>query len=147
MKYAKSVMRYATLVMVPKILPRIKSKPFKLVATGLATGGAYWLGSQKIFSDEQITVELEDNLQEGEVREVQVGPKVEDTVLVIRYEGKLYCIQSKCSHFGFSLAKGLLLGDKIICPLHNAGFDIKTGQQEQGPVFDGLKTFPVEKTA
>lgn len=58
----------------------------------------------------------------------------------------MHCIQSKCSHFGFNLAKGLLIGDKIICPLHNAAFDIKTGQQDQGPVFDGLKTFPVEKT-
>lgn len=40
--------------------------------------------------------------------------------------------------------KGSLFGDKVICPLHNAGFSIKTGQPDQGPVFGGLKTFPVE---
>ena len=53
-------------------------------------------------------------------------------------------MQSKCAHFGFPLAKGVLIGDKILCPLHNAGFSIKTGEAEQGPVFGGLKTFPVE---
>ena len=38
-----------------------------------------------------------------------------------------------------------MFGDKIICPLHNAGYSIKTGQADQGPVFNGLKTFPVER--
>ncbi len=31
-----------------------------------------------------------------------------------------------------------------MCPLHNAGFSIKTGQPNQGPIFNGLQTFPVE---
>lgn len=65
--------------------------------------------------------------------------------MVICYKGEIYSTQSKCSHFGFNLAKGLLIGDKIICPLHNAGFKITTGQEEQGPVFGGLKTFKVER--
>ena len=78
------------------------------------------------------------------MRELQVGPQLEDTVLLIKYHGKVYCTQSKCAHFGFSLAKGFLSGDKVICPLHNAGFSIKTGKPDQGPVFNGLKTFPVE---
>lgn len=42
------------------------------------------------------------------------------------------------------MAKGLLVGDKVLCPLHNAGFSIKTGHPEQGPIIDGLKTFPVK---
>lgn len=75
------------------------------------------------------------------MKELKVGPKDEDTVLVYKHQGKIYCTQSKCSHFGFSLAKGFLSGDKIICPLHNAGFSIKTGKADQGPVFNGLKTF------
>ena len=43
------------------------------------------------------------------------------------------------------MAKGLLIGDKIICPLHNAGFKITNGHEEQGPVFGGLKTFKAER--
>ncbi len=79
------------------------------------------------------------------MRQLLVGPKPEDTILVINYRGEIYSIQSKCSHFGFDLAKGLLVGDKIICPLHNASFSIKTGGDEYGPVFNGLKTFQVER--
>jgi nitrite reductase/ring-hydroxylating ferredoxin subunit len=29
--------------------------------------------------------------------------------------------------------------------LHNAGFSIETGEPNQGPSFNGLKTFPVER--
>ena len=78
------------------------------------------------------------------MREIQVGPKEEDTILVYKYHGKVYATQSKCAHFGFSLAKGFLSGDKIMCPLHNAGFSIKSGKPDQGPVFNGLKTFDTE---
>ena len=74
-----------------------------------------------------------------------MGPKPEDTILVINYQGEIYATQSKCSHFGFNLAKGLLVGDKLICPLHNAAFSIKTGSEDQGPVFDGLRTFKAER--
>ena len=67
-------------------------------------------------------------------------------MLITKYQGEYYCTQSKCSHFGFSLAKGMLVCDKLLCPLHNAGFDVKTGLAEQGPVIDGLKTFPVKRS-
>jgi len=40
---------------------------------------------------------------------------------------------------------GLLIGNELICPLHNAGFSIETGESNQGPVFDGLRTFAVER--
>jgi len=38
-----------------------------------------------------------------------------------------------------------MIGDKVVCVAHNAKFSIKTGAPEQGPVFGGLKTFPVER--
>lgn len=115
-----------------------------LLASSLA-GYGLWFATTKVYNTDFITLETEDNLQEGEVRELKVGPKDEDTILVICYQGNIYSTQSKCSHFGFNLAKGLLIGDKIICPLHNAGFKITTGHEEQGPVFGGLKTFKVER--
>lgn len=127
MKVVRSLFRFTPIFAKKSaVLFRPQHNKFVLPALGIATY-AMWLGTQKVFNEEMITVETEDNLQEGEVRELQVGPKLEDTVLVIKYEGKVYCTQSKCAHFGFSLAKGLLFGDKIICPLHNAGFSIKTG--------------------
>jgi apoptosis-inducing factor 3 len=129
----------------PQTLLRNNPRAFKV---GLATLGlslSAWMTTYKVFSDEFLIFETEDNLQEGEVRELQVGPKPEDTILVINYQGEIYSTQSKCAHFGFNLAKGLLVGDKLICPLHSAAFSIKTGQEDQGPVFNGIRTFKVER--
>lgn len=61
------------------------------------------------------------------MKEVQVGPNKEDIVLIARVGGEYYCVGAKCSHFAFNLAKGLLFDDKVICPLHNAAFSVKTG--------------------
>lgn len=90
------------------------------------------------------------DLKNGEKRAFQVGPKEEDAVLIIKQskmwsyaDDKYYCVQDKCPHFGFSLAKGSLFGEKIVCPLHHATFDIKTGLNETGPIFDGLQTYKI----
>lgn len=119
------------------------SSKLALTTVGFGFGYAFWNSQTKVMAEELMTFETPNDLKEGEVREIQVGPKVEDTILVIKYEGQIYSVQSKCAHFGFPLAKGMMIGDKLLCPLHNAGFSIKTGQPEQGPVYGGLKTFPV----
>lgn len=128
-------------------MPFLGSRPLnaKVALTSLGVGLATWFSTTKYFSEEVTVLETDDDLKEGEVRELLVGPKPEDTILVINYQGSIYSIQSKCSHFGFSLSKGLLVGNQIVCPLHNAGFSIETGQPNAGPVFDGLKTFQVER--
>lgn len=143
-------MKFAQLFL--RSLPRVATsaafngqRSFKTAATGVTLGLAAWLSSSKVFPEELTVLETDDDLKEGEVRELLVGPKPEDTVLVINYQGTIYSTQSKCSHFGFSLAKGLLVGDQLLCPLHNAGFSIQTGESNQGPVFNGLKTFAVER--
>lgn len=146
MKALQTIFRLSTLLRPQFATLKTKINPTTLTVGTLATSYAMYYGSQKILTEEVSTYEIDDNLQDGEMKEVQVGPKVEDTVLVMKYQGEYYCTQSKCSHFGFSLAKGTLVGDKIMCPLHNAGFDVKTGQPEQGPVMDGLKTFSVKRS-
>lgn len=37
----------------------------------------------------------------------------------------------------------MLFGEKIVCPLHNATFSIKSGLPETGPVFDGVQTYKI----
>lgn len=59
-------------------------------------------------------------------------------MLVARIDGKYYCVQNKCSHFGAPLGKMVMYGDKVTCDWHGAVFSLKTGRAEQGPVFDGL---------
>lgn len=87
--------------------------------------------------------ETEANLSEGEFKTVQVGPKDEDLILLVKRDGKYYCVQNSCPHYGFQLSKGLMIGGLIVCPLHNATFDVKTGRVETGPIYDGLETYKV----
>lgn len=62
-------------------------------------------------------------------------------------DGKYYCIQDKCSHYGFSLSKGMLFGEQIVCPLHNATFSIVNGAVETGPVVNGIQTYKVTEVS
>ena len=62
-------------------------RPLKV---GLATLGlslSAWFATTRVFNEELQVLETEDNLTEGEVRELLVGPKPEDTILVINYQG------------------------------------------------------------
>jgi nitrite reductase/ring-hydroxylating ferredoxin subunit len=81
------------------------------------------------------------DLPVGHMKEVKVGPEDGDTVLVANVEGNFYCVSSKCTHFGFGLSKGVLIDDKVICPLHSASFSVITGYPESGPVLEGLNTY------
>lgn len=86
----------------------------------------------------------EDELIEGQMKQMVVGPDQEnDIVLLVRLNGEYYTVGAKCSHFGGSLAKGLLFADRVYCPLHLASFSVIDGTPDFGPVFKGI---PVYKT-
>lgn len=84
-----------------------------------------------------------DELQEGEMRELKVGPKDEDKVLISKYQGKIHSVGNFCPHFGAPLSWGVLFEDKVLCPWHGAGFNIVTGAVEGAPVLDGLPKYEV----
>merc|ERR1740139_2072896 len=85
-----------------------------------------------------------EDISEGQMKDFVVGDdNATDVVLVCRVDGKLYCVASKCAHFGVPLKNGMLIGDRIYCPAHWASFSVVTGCPDGGPVLDGLKTFDV----
>ena len=45
-----------------------------------------------------------------------------------KIDGKFYASGNYCTHFGAPLAKSLLVDEMVICPWHNAGFNVKTGE-------------------
>ncbi len=49
-------------------------------------------------------------------------------ILLARVEGAVYAVENKCSHLGFSMAKGQLDGNELVCPFHRSRFDICTGK-------------------
>lgn len=75
----------------------------------------------------EVEIDFAASLGNGEMKELSVGPKDGDKVLVSRVQGKLHAVGAFCTHFGFPLAKGLLFDDKVVCPLHGASFSVTTG--------------------
>ena len=86
-----------------------------------------------------------EDLQPGQMKEVQVGPDPKkDTVLIANVDGKIHCVGSKCSHFGAPMAQGMLFGERVFCPWHLASFSVITGYPDFGPVFKALPVYKVE---
>ena len=89
-------------------------KVSSVLIPGLSLGFLLIIKSHNFFAstEEQspyYEVTVDANYAEGEMREVQVGPNKEDVVLVARVDGKYYCVQSTCPHFGLPLSKGKII--------------------------------------
>ncbi|WGV24121.1 FAD-dependent oxidoreductase [Halotia branconii] len=80
------------------------------------------------------------DLKDGDMRQVRVGEK---EVLLNKLDGKFYAIGAHCSHYGAPLAKGVLSGHHVVCPWHNACFDVTNGDQNQPPGLDALACYEV----
>ena len=64
-------------------------------------------------------------------------------LLVVCAEGAYFAVDALCSHAGQSLASGRIKGREIICPLHGARFDLRTGACTKSPASQPLTTYPV----
>ncbi|WP_338873719.1 FAD-dependent oxidoreductase [Spirosoma sp. SC4-14] len=76
-----------------------------------------------------------DELADGQLKEVRVG---DTDVLLARVDGQFYALHPKCSHYQAPLAKGILNGNRLVCPWHNACFDIRNGHRLESPALNGL---------
>ena len=72
----------------------------------------------------------EGDVGEGKLLGVEVAGR---RVVLARLGGQVYAIGSVCTHRGGDLAKGRLEGETVRCPLHNSGFNIKTGEAMRPP--------------
>ena len=79
-------------------------------------------------------------MRDGEKRQVSVG---ETDILLVRLQGNFYATGAYCTHYQAPLAEGVLSGNNIICPWHNAYFQISTGDQQEPPGLDSLPCYPV----
>lgn len=82
-------------------------------------------------------------LEDGNMMELAVGPAKRDKVLITRYQGQLHAIGAFCSHFGAPLIHGALFDDKVLCPWHAAGFSVTSGALELAPGRDGVPAYTV----
>ncbi|MEH2168682.1 MAG: FAD-dependent oxidoreductase [Nostoc sp.] len=80
------------------------------------------------------------DLNDGEMQQVSVG---ETEILLSRIDGKFYAVGAHCSHYKAPLAEGVLSGHHVVCPWHNAYYDVTTGDQQEPPGLDALSCYKV----
>lgn len=74
------------------------------------------------------------------MRGVRVGDR--DLVLCHAKDG-IYALDDVCTHAFARMHEGRLRGHRLICPLHGASFDVRTGAVLGAPASCPLRTYPV----
>lgn len=69
------------------------------------------------------------DLQDGVPVEVELadGP----VLLLLLLGGTVYATEGLCPHKFATLADGTVRGDCLTCPLHEAAFDLRTGESDE----------------
>ena len=65
-------------------------------------------------------------------------------ILLCKWQGNLFAIEDECSHAMNPLCGGRMRRGTIVCPLHGARFNIKTGAAEGAPATLPIDTFDVK---
>lgn len=68
------------------------------------------------------------------------------TILIVKDSdsGKLRVLSGICSHEEYILDTGFIQENTVICPLHLSAFDLDTGEAQNPPAEDPLKTFDIK---
>lgn len=72
--------------------------------------------------------------------EVQVG---ERSIVICRSKEGWHALDNICTHAFAKMHEGRLRGFRLICPLHGASFDCRTGAVLGAPATAALTTFPI----
>lgn len=83
-----------------------------------------------------------DEMADGEVRAVETD---DVSIAVVKHEGEFYAVSNICTHEKAHLSEGEVDVDgELVCPLHGAHFDIRSGEALTPPAFEALETYPVD---
>jgi nitrite reductase/ring-hydroxylating ferredoxin subunit len=66
-------------------------------------------------------------------------------ILAVNVEGKIFCLDGRCTHAGAPLSEGTLDGEVLTCPWHYSQFNITNGTVLRGPAYKPLKSYLVEE--
>lgn len=89
---------------------------------------------EKIVCDEQ-------DIGENEMKQYEIDE--DSKILLVKQNGILSAIGTKCSHYGALLSTGALSEGRIRCPWHGACFNIQTGDIEDFPGQDSIPCYKV----
>lgn len=68
----------------------------------------------------------------------------EKKILLANLDGKLYATDRICTHEEADLSTGMLSEEGIRCPLHLSVFNLQTGEPQNPPAENPLKTYNVK---
>ncbi len=71
------------------------------------------------------------DFKEGMMKRIEVNGK---EILIANLGGTLYAIGDTCTHAECSLSEGMLENTIVVCPCHNAQFDVQSGKNVEPPV-------------
>lgn len=77
---------------------------------------------------------------EGQTRAVGIDGR---DILVCHTKQGWYAVDNVCTHAYAKMSEGRLRGFRLICPLHGASFDCRTGAVLGAPAIQPLKSYPV----
>eukprot|EP00736_Rhodelphis_marinus_P011347 Rmarinus@m.9521 len=66
-------------------------------------------------------------------------------ILVCHTKRGFFAVSGKCSHYGAPLDKGVMKGDRVVCPWHGACFNVETGDMEDSPGVHPLKSYQISR--
>lgn len=83
----------------------------------------------------------QEDINENEMKTLPLGEN--GKILLVKQNGELHAIGTKCTHYGALLHTGALGEGRVRCPWHGACFNIKTGDIEDYPGLDSLPCYKV----
>jgi len=84
------------------------------------------------------------NLPQGKSRAIEIDGK---EILVCHSADGFFAVDNLCSHAMAKLCDGKLKGNKILCPLHGAAFDIRDGNALSRPATTAIESYHVKVEA
>jgi 3-phenylpropionate/trans-cinnamate dioxygenase ferredoxin subunit len=88
-----------------------------------------------------ITVATTEDLEPGDMLRAIVN---DIPICLYNVDGVYYATQDTCTHAEASLSEGELDDGVVVCPLHGAEFDVRTGAVLCFPATQPLATYPVK---
>jgi len=79
------------------------------------------------------------DVKERGVMDVDVGG---EEIALFWVDDAVFATHNVCTHAFARLSEGFLDGDCIECPIHQAVFNVKTGEVVAPPAYTAVKTYP-----
>ena len=89
----------------------------------------------------KVRVAAAHEIEAGKIHHATIG---ETELILIRSQGAIRAFSGCCPHQRAPLADGMLSGNRIICPWHQAVFHAADGRLVEPPALEGLEAFAVE---